>query len=133
LEPVAKQHPIQTASKCTSYEEARDAIANGYPVSVASMRGFATNRDEDGFLRPSGVWAHQMYFCAVDDEYKRPGLLCVNSWGTSWSSGSRRHDQPEGSFWVDADVADKMFKAGDSFAYSGFDGFPSQKLDYLLI
>ena len=133
LEPIAKQHPIKTASKVTSYDQARDSIANGYPVSVASMRGFNTVRDNEGFLKPSGQWAHQMYFCDLDDEYRRPGLLCVNSWGLTWVRGPRRHDQPEGSFWVDADVADSMLRQGDSFAYSGFEGFPAQNLDYLLI
>lgn len=133
LEPVAKEHPVKTASLCQSYEEARDAIANGYPVTVASNRGFNSHRDAEGFLSPSGSWAHQMYFCAVDDSGSRPGLLCVNSWGTTWVTGPKRLDQPEGSFWVDADVADRMLGAGDSYALSGFVGFPSRKLDYLLI
>lgn len=132
LEPIAKQHPIKTASLCKTYEEARDAIANGYPVSVASNRGFNTTRDSAGFLSPSGSWSHQMFFCAVDDT-SRPGLLCVNSWGLTWVKGPRRLDQPEGTFWVDADVADKMLGAGDSFAYSGFEGFPSQNLNYMLV
>lgn len=133
LEPIAREHPIKTASKCTSYEQARDAIVNGYPVSVASMVGFNDRRDSDGFLRRSGSWAHQMYFAGVDDDYKRPGLLCVNSWGLSWVSGPTRHNQPEGSFWVDADTCDSMLGQGDSFAYSGFEGFPAQSLDYMLI
>jgi hypothetical protein len=133
LEPLAKEHPIRTASLCKSYEEARDAIANGYPVSVASNRGFTSQRDSAGFLSPSGSWAHQMCFGGLDDAYSRPGLLCVNSWGPTWVSGPKRHDQPDGTFWVDADVADKMLAAGDSYAYSGFVGFPSRKLDYLLI
>lgn len=133
LEPLAKEHPVKTASLCQSYEEARDAIANGYPITVASSRGFNSTRDAKGFLSPSGSWAHQMYFCAVDDASSRPGLLCVNSWGTTWVTGPKRLDQPDGSFWVDADVADRMLGAGDSYAFSGFKGFPSQKLDYLLI
>jgi hypothetical protein len=133
LEPIAKEHPVKTTSLCTGYDQARDAIANGYPVTVASNRGFNDVRDSQGFLRPSGTWSHEMYFCGVDDEFSRPGLLCINSWGKKWVSGPKRHDQPDGSFWVDADVADKMLAAGDSFAHSGFDGFPSQNLDYLLI
>lgn len=133
LEPIAKEHPIKTASLCRSYDEARDSIFNGYPLTVASMRGFKTVRDSQGFCAPSGTWAHQMFFCAVDDESSRPGLCCVQSWGQKNPTGPKRHEQPDNSFWVDADVADKMLAAGDSFAYSGFEGFPSRKLDYLLI
>jgi len=134
LELIAREHPIKTTSKVVKYTEARDSIANGYPVTVASNRGFNDVRDSEGFLRPSGTWSHEMYFCGVDDDTsRRPGLLCINSWGTKWVSGPKRHDQPDGSFWVDADVAEDMLAAGDSFARSGFEGFPSQNLDYLLI
>jgi len=132
LEPIAREHPVREVTKVTSYEEARDAIANGYPVSVASMQGFASRRDDAGFARASGRWAHQMYFVACDD-VSRPGLLCVNSWGRNWISGPKRHGQPDGSFWVDADVADRMLGAGDSFAYASCEGFPRRKIDYMLI
>lgn len=128
---VAKEHPVKTASLVTTYEDARDAIANGYPVTVCSNRGFASTRDSEGFAKPRGTWAHCMAFIAVDDAYKRPGLLCINSWPLSWISGPTRHDQPAGSFWVDADVANKMLAAEDSFSASGFVGYPSRDLpDY---
>jgi hypothetical protein len=74
-----------------------------------------------------------MLFCAVDDEYKRPGLLTVNSWDKTWVTGPRRHDQPEGSFWTDADDVDIMLREGDSFAISGYLGYPAQELEYMLI
>lgn len=135
LEPVAKEHPIRTTSLVTSYDDARDAIANGYPVTVASMQGFRDDglRDADGFWKPTGQWPHQMCFIACDDEYKRPGLLCQNSWGSQWGSGPKRHEQPDGSGWVDADVVDRMLGEKDSFAFSGFEGFPAQALDYVLL
>jgi hypothetical protein len=135
LELLAKEHPIKTASLVTTYEDARDAIANGYPVTVASMQGFRDDgaRDSDGFLKATGQWPHQMAFIACDDQFKRPGLLCQNSWGANWGSGPQRHDQPCGSFWVDADVCNKMLGQEDSYAFSGFEGFPAQQLDYLVI
>jgi hypothetical protein len=76
-----------------------------------------------------------MLFCGVDDEFGRPGLLCVNSWGdTGWISGPTRHDQPGGSFWVDAETCDSMLGEGDSFAISGYVGYPVQGgLEYMLI
>ena len=133
LEPTAREHPVRTFSLVTSYEECRDAEVNGYPCTVASNQGFTSTRDEDGFCRPSGSWAHQMSIIAVDDEYKRPGCLIQNSWGPDWVSGPKRHDQPDGSFWADADVVDKMLRRKDSFAYSQYEGYPAQDLDHLLI
>jgi len=133
LEPIAREHPVRTVSLYRSYDEARDGLANGYIPTVASMQGFTTTRDGEGFLRPSGRWPHQMYFVAADDEYRRPGLLCVNSWGNDWVTGPKRHGQPQGSFWVDADVVDGMAGQGDSWMHSNFDGFPRQKLDHMLI
>lgn len=127
LEPTAREHPILTASLVTTYEQARDAIANGYPVAVCSNQGFSSKRDAQGFAKPSGSWSHCMAFIGVDDESGRPGLLCQNSWGESWISGPKRNDQPEGSFWTDADVANRMLSRNpDSYALSGYVGFPGR-------
>jgi hypothetical protein len=140
LEPIAKEHPVLTASLAQSYEEVRDAIANNYAVIVCSNIGFGPtnrvlNRDKDGFLRPSGSWAHAMLFNAVDDAYQRPGCCCQNSWGTKWVVGPTRHGQPEGSFWVDADVVTKMARQGDTWVISDLDGFPKQRIrhDFLAV
>lgn len=132
LEPIAKEHPVRTVSPVKSYEEARDAIVNGYPVPVCSNYGFREQRDSEGFARPSGRWDHCMLLAAADDEYRRPGLLCWNSWGDTWISGPKRHEQPDGSFWIDAEVVDAMLRQNDSFAISGYEGFKSQDLDYNL-
>lgn len=131
LEPVSREHPVRTVSLVTSYEEARDAIANGYPVAVCSMQGFQSKRDKDGFAKASGSWAHCMLFCSSDDKFKRPGLLCVNSWGPYWISGPKRHGQPDGSFWVEADTVDKMLRRDpDSYSMSGFEGYRKQSFSF---
>jgi len=133
LIPIAKQHPVQVVSRVDTYEQARDLIANGYSITIASMQGFNNRRDEEGFARPEGQWAHQMSILAVDDEYKRPGVLVQNSWGV-WNGGPKRHDQPDGSFWVDAEVIEKrIFSQGDSWAFSGYEGFKPRKLNTRII
>jgi len=137
LEPLAKQHPIRSFALVRSYEEVRDAIANGYPVVFCSDVGFNPEcqehnpggRDSMGFLNRCSTWYHAMAAVAVDDT-NRPGVLIVNSWGPDWVKGPKRHGQPEGSFWVDASTIDDMASQGDSFAISGFTGFPSKKLQY---
>lgn len=128
VDATGREHPVKTVSLVSTYEEARDAIANGYPVPVCSMQGFAETRDADGFARPQGQWAHCMLFLAVDDSGRRPGLLCMNSWGPDWINGPTRLNQPPGSFWVDAATADKMLRNRDSFAISAYAGFPARTL-----
>lgn len=139
LEPIAKKHPIRSSALVRSYEECRDAIANGYPVIFCSKVGFDPDcdkhnlggRDEMGFLNRCGEWFHAMCGIAVDDT-DRPGVLIMNSWGPDWVTGPKRHGQPDGSFWVDAGTIDDMCGFGDSNAISGLIGFPSQQLDYNL-
>ena len=130
---IVKEHPIETISQVKSYEEVRDLIVNGYSVTIASNQGFSSKRDSEGFARPSGRWAHQMWICAVDDEYKRPGVCVQNSWG-KWNGGPKRHNQPDGSFWVDADeIERRVLKTGDCWAFSGYTGFKPQKLNTRII
>jgi len=84
LEPLCKLHPVKTVSICRSWNECRDAIANGHLVSMCSSVGFKTRggRDKDGFLTPSRrPWMHAMLIAGVDDAFKRPGGLIINSWG----------------------------------------------------
>jgi hypothetical protein len=127
LEPEARYHAIRRTTLVLSFEEARDAIANGYPVAVCSAQGFQMVRDAEGFAAPHGTWYHCMKFIASRDDH-RPGLLCMNSWGASAHSGPKGiHNIPDGSFWVDASVCTQMFRSWqDSYALSQFDGYPAQ-------
>lgn len=130
LDALAKEHPIKTVALVGTYDEAAAAIANGFPVPVCSGQGFSSTRDSDGFARAQGSWSHCMCFIGV--RYgNRPGLLCLNSWGTSWITGPKfPPDQPDGSFWVEKSVAAKMLSGRDSFAVSAYVGFPRRKLKH---
>lgn len=119
----AKKHPITGYTSVETYEDVIDSLYNGYPVIICSNQGFASKRDDDGFARAQGSWGHCMALLSFDDEYKRPGCLCVNSWGPAWITGPKRHDQPDGSFWMDAEIVERIVKQGDSWAISGFKGF----------
>ena len=132
---IGKKHLLQTIAKVTTYEQVRDAIVNGYPVTVASDRGFRmTGVADKGKLwgSPYGVWNHQMCIIGVDDDSRRPGCYIINSWGPN-AHGKPVDDAPPGGFWADASVINYMVKQGDSFAFSQFDGFPEQDLDFILI
>jgi len=59
----------------------------------------------------------------------RKGCLLLNSWGSNWISGPKRFDdEPAGTFWVDADIIDKMLKEGDSYALKSFKGYARYQL-----
>ena len=131
LEPLARKHPVKTVTLITSWEQARDAIYNGYPVIVCSQKGFQKTRDSEGFAKASGTWFHSMLLAGMDDT-ARPGGLFINSWGSDWIEGPERFDQPLGSFWADAKDIDEMLSVEDSFAISNYVGYPRQNLDYKL-
>lgn len=129
LEPLCRLHPVGNVALVRSYDEARDCIYNGYPVVLCSSQGFNTRggRDKDGFLAPSrNPWMHSMLLAGIDDAYTRPGGLVQNSWGSSWIDGPKRHNQPDGSFWADSSVIDRICRQGDTIALSCYAGYPRQ-------
>ena len=129
---LANDHQIKTASLIRTVEEARDAISNGYSISVCSNVGFSNKRDKKGIAKRSGSWAHAMAWIACDDTGSEPLFLVQNSWG-KWNDGGHPDwgPIPEGSFLIAADVAADMLAQNGSYAFSEFDGFPVQKLpDY---
>lgn len=126
----AKKHQIGTISLVTTWQQARDAIANGYGLACCSDVGFQSmKRDSEGMIRPSGSWNHAMQWHGVDDT--RPGdcRFCVqNSWGWNAHTGPKVHDQPEGSFWIDQRTAQRMIAQGGTYAVSNVVGFPKRTL-----
>ena len=50
-----KKHQVKTISLVKSVEEARDAIANGYALSVCSNYGFSSRRDSTWYSEKEWV------------------------------------------------------------------------------
>jgi hypothetical protein len=132
LEPDAKKRRIRETSLVRNFDEACKAIASGFPVAVCSNVGFTFTRDSEGFCKPRGSWSHAM--AAISKRHgKRPGILIWNSWGNNSNSGPHYpEDMPVpfggSTFWIDADVFDRMAQQGDTFTMSNYDGFPPRKL-----
>lgn len=126
----AKKHQVGTVSLVTSWQQARDAIANGYGLVCCSSVGFdRMRRDSEGVIPPSGTWHHAMQWHAADDT--RPGdcRFCIqNSWGWNAHTGPKVHDQPEGSFWITQKTAERMIAMGGTYAVSNVAGFPKRQL-----
>ena len=134
LAKEANKHPATHVALVRSFDEAAASIESGYCVPVCSGVGFSSQRDADGFAARSGSWAHCMVFIAVryaKNDGKRDGLLCLNSWGSSWNAGPKwPADQPDGSFWVSRHTVDAMLSGQDSFAIGGVEGFTYRDLDH---
>jgi hypothetical protein len=130
----AKKHQVKTISLVTSVEEARDAIANGYALSVGSDYGFSSRRDKYGIAKRSGNWGHAMAWVGMDDTHEifnETLFLIQNSWGI-WNAGDKRLDQPEGSFWIRESDAAGMLAQNGSWVFSDVDGFPARKVKWSL-
>lgn len=134
LEEYSRNHTIQSYNLCDSAEEARAAIANGYPVIICSSRGFKDYRDKSGFGVPSGTWYHAMLLVGCDDFSKRKSFIVDNtSWGPNWISGNVPefcHDIPGGMMPVDWDIVDQMLSEGDSYSISSFNGYKKRKVQF---
>lgn len=135
LKLLSKLHPVQTVAQITSYDQARDSIANGYPVAICSSQGFCKKcgRDKQGFMHPVGRWMHSMLLAGIDDKSDRKGGLLMNSWGGHWVKGPMQPGQPAGAFWVEKKTLDKMLAWDDSYSLSNYRGYRRQKLDFDLI
>lgn len=126
LEPLAKTHRVKVTSLVTGFDQAAALIQNGYPVAVCSNQGFTMTRDAQGFCRPTGTWNHCMLFMGV--RWDRAGLLCRQQWGMNTPDGPLAFDQPDNTFWVDAQTANYMLSQKDSFTGSQFDDYEAQDL-----
>jgi len=129
LEQFAKQHKVVNVTLVRTFEEAATAIQNGYPVAVCSGQGFSMTL-KDGYLTPSGSWAHCMMFLGV--RWKPyPALYCENSWGNCYT-GTPDKNVPKpfqlSGGWVKAATCTSMLSGEDSFALAGFEGFKPREL-----
>lgn len=132
LEPYAKAHPVLKAVPWSTYEELRDGLYGGGVAVLCCNTLFSIDRDSEGFSKPGGRGGHATPIVAVDDEYKRPGVLIdYRSWG-KYGSGSKRNDQPDSTTWVDADYVNQVGKSGDNWLYVGAKGFDPEAIHHVL-
>jgi len=128
LSDIATQNKALRVFSIKSIEEARDTIAMGFGISMCSSYGFASTRNEDGVAKHKGTWHHAMAWIGVDDtdwahqNYGGPLFLVQNSWG-QWNSGGKRHDQPDGSFWIEPRVAKAMIQGGGGWGIASVRGY----------
>jgi hypothetical protein len=129
---LGKQYIVKSAALVSSWEDLIAALVNGYPVTIASDVGFDMTPRSDGFNHYSTSWGHQMCIIGVDDDASQPYACILNSWG---DVHGQIKDFKTGDIWpkgtlrvLKKDIM-TILNAGESFAYSAFDGFPAQELN----
>jgi hypothetical protein len=137
LEPTAKLYPVKTVSLVESVEQARDAIANGYPLSICGSLGRTMKRQAGGFCPVSGSWSHCQELCGVCVvKGGRPAFVYRNSWGDYLGSennrvqleSGREIELPDGCYLSDFESVGRDLRERDTFSFSGVDGYPANDL-----
>lgn len=131
---IGKQNQVQTISLIRTVAEARDALANGYCLTVGSDVGFESQRDKNGMSRRKGSWGHCMAWLGCDDTHNLVNetiFLIQNSWGL-WNNGPKVYEQPDGSFWIREQDAASMLSQNGAWALSNVNGFPPRKINWTL-
>lgn len=136
LEPYAKEHPIADMTPVRTWNDLKFHVQNYRVVAVCSNVGFEngsgghTQRDSQGFANPRGQWNHCMAFVSTRGG-SRPGALLTNQWPSGVVTGPMGDVEiPPCSWWVDADVAEKMLRQNDSFTGTKYKGYPARKLTW---
>lgn len=127
---AAAEHRVEKIALIRSVAEARDALANGYCLSVGSGYGFTRTRDRNGFCRRSKGWNHCMHFHSCDDVTFGE---CVFGVGNSWKDYVDGGHPPWGplptsSFLVHEEDAAGMIAARGCWAFSLVNGWQAREL-----
>lgn len=129
----SRKYIVKTTAQLKSADDAREALRNYYPCTIASDWGGQMSPSvQDGVLlnRRVTTWQHQM---SLQGWWDHPTLgeifYILNSWGVG-AHGQPPDDSPPGGFWVKKADVENIVRQGDSFAFSQFDGFPAQDLSW---
>ncbi len=127
---AAAAFKVQTVAQMKTPDDVRDAICNGYPVTISSQFGTNTIRPQDGRMvaRHDANWGHCMCIVGYDGSGRQPYWYVLNSWGPD-AHPAPMQGEPPGGFWIDLKTMQYIVKTGDCWAFSSFVGFPAQDLD----
>jgi hypothetical protein len=126
VKSLAAPFKLGSAAKVTTWSELVGAVANGYPVTICTERGFGPQRDAQGFCPPQGWWGHCMLIAGV--RFDRVGACILQSWGPEVPSGPLALDQPSFSFWAERPVVEEILAEGDSWALAHAPEFVARPL-----
>ena len=131
----ASGYPVKAVAQVKSWDDLVKAITNGYPCPTASNVGYDMEASSDGFHRQTTDWGHQMCIIGVDETYQNgnePYGIILNNWGDvhgHLKDFDNGEDLPVGVIRARRTDIEKHIAAGETYAYSAFQGFPEQQLD----
>ena len=129
---MARQFKLGGAAKITSIPAAVSALWNGHVITICSNQGFTMTRDDEGYCAGQGHWGHCMHITGYDPGFnrqKKRRFLIVQSWGENTPSGPVYMDQPNYSFWADAELVERnIFGADDSWTLIKSPDFVKRKM-----
>lgn len=133
----AKQHLVQAISKIKTTDQARQALQNYYPLTIASDWGGREQCQIQGdppvlLNEHVGQWRHQMCVIGFWDHPSFNIIFYVlNSWGTKFH-GTCPSGAPPGGFWILNKDMDYILRNGEAYSFSQFDEFYAQDLSYYI-
>lgn len=135
LDAIAKQHPAKGVTQVRNAKEAAAALNIGCPITIASNVGFGSmRRNNDGIVRRSGSWNHQMMIGGVKYFNGEPLFRIFQSWGPNSCSGPDPGIEDEAisgcSWWATAEDIDDILGQEDSYAFSRIEGFIAEAWDW---
>jgi len=136
LDGAARGMPLQHVVQIQTVAECEAAIANGYPVTIASMAGFGSmRRDDRGICKIVDRWPHQMVILGVRFRGGQPEFRIFQSWGDSCGGpdpGVTDKAISNCSWWSTAEDIAWILKTGDCWAYGDIKGLPPQVIPVTL-
>lgn len=137
---LSRKHLLKSTAQVKSAQQVRQALLNYYPCTIASDWGGQMTPAVQGdppvrLNKRADTWQHQM--CVIGTvNHPQFGWIyyILNSWGVDahGQPPSNGYGEPPGGFWVKEGDMDYIARQGDSFAFSQFDGFPAQRLDWTI-
>ena len=128
---LATESKLQTWAPVQSWNESRDSLYHGYPLTIGSNRGYTMKPDRDGFHRPSGTWPHQLTIYSFWENVKVPAVGIVNTWGDVHGvtkDPENGEELPRGTILVRLEdfVKYHLTPNAECLAYSDIDGFDAE-------
>lgn len=136
LASVAKLHLIGSYVRIRNAAEGKAAIANGYPLTQASLFGTRGPQRRGNpvvnIAEWNDRWAHQTY---IDEAWDHPTEGLLFRYGNNWGPDAHpapTQGEPLGGFYITAATFDRICREEEVFAFSAFAGFKVRQLDWLV-
>lgn len=130
LIPLGADNLVDDSALVTTCQQVADLMSVGGGITIASNQGFTMARDSEGFCKPQGNWAHQMFLGSVFVNSRgRRGFGCCQSWDQNVPGGPTLENHPDNVFGIDWDTVQVMLNARDSMGAWVFHGW-NKNLDW---